>query len=388
MAEQGEAIEQCWNKLSLKDHEDEESIYKSFLQKNKVAIAMLRQSLEGSYNCRIRWVKIDAADINFPQPFSSSTILFGKDKSGLNYRLRTVFKKAYNVLDAYFSSDPDDPILPEDPNVKRALELLLRFVMNSEKVWNALYEGEKKGEWNWTLRLAQHVFTQLSLYPKYKYDISKDYRRLGCPCLQGDKILGERDDTSFGWENGWHGKVDILMAGIPVYETAEKGEESSQLFKTDSESSISCENKDKGTTFSYREYGQIGAETISFSFLKNRDKNNDISMIPSIAVTKELVQIHFYDSINDIFLQSGPVKLSAGSYGEDIFSFPATLLIWLAVNYNLFYTGIEGLPKSGLHELINVEKLSKEIKAPCHWKKDNDQSWFLNSDWCTALFYD
>lgn len=108
------------------------------------------------------------------------------------------------------------------------------------------------------------------------------------------------------------------------------------------------------------DYGEIGAETITFSFLRNKGGNNEISMIPSIAVTKNAVQVHFYDSINNVFLQSGLVSLS--EKGDKFIRPPAIRPIWLALNYNLFYTEIE-FPKSGLHEMINIEKYSRDIKS-------------------------
>lgn len=133
--------------------------------------------------------------------------------------------------------------------------------------------------------------------------------------------------------------------------------------------------------FRYKEYGQFGAEIIAFSFPKNKEQKNKVTMIPTIAFSPGNIQVHCYDSVKDVFIQTGLVRFIYESDNETTIHVPAIVLIWLALNYKLFMTMDDIAEKSGLHQLIDGYKFRKEIKAPCHTNRNSSQQWVADQFW-------
>lgn len=192
-----------------------------------------------------------------------------------------------------------------------------------------------------------------------------------------------------GWEQGWHGSTDILMGDLPVInvdveETAlhrvpsSSSLRSSSSIDSDTESSVDTEAKNKGC-ISKTKLRQVFAETISFSFLMNKEKKG-VTLIPSVAVDKNYVSVHMYDSELDVFLQGGPIPIF--SENTKLINTSAVIAVWMTLNYKLFGTGvIDGMNKAGLHGQIDVDKYKAEVKAPCRKTDEEPDDWLIEHDW-------
>lgn len=224
------------------------------------------------------------------------------------------------------------------------------------------------------------MFSKLSLDPCYIYDVQKCLTCTGCPCPEQDELFGCKGDTSFGWEEGWHGKLDVLIGGdVAIIGDFDKPDDlpSPSLSSAASDSSLDTEVKHT-EAFSGYNYCQIFSKTITFSFLKNKDKPN-MTLIPTVAVNRDYMQVHFYDSEKDILLQSGCFGLFLET---NILNIIAVTVIWMTLNYKIFCTGsVEGMPSSSFHKLINVHDFKEGVKSPCCVKKKIDQSWVWDKCW-------
>jgi hypothetical protein len=150
---------------------------------------------------------------------------------------------------------------------------------------------------------------------------------------------------------------------------------SSSSFDTDIHG---IEEKNKGC-ISKTELRKVFAETITFSFLKNKEKKG-VTLIPSVAVDKNYVSVNMYDSELDVFLQGGPIPLF--SENTKLLNTSAVIAIWMALNYKLFSIGvIDGMNKAGLHGQIDVDKYKEEVKAPCTKTIEEPDDWLMDRDW-------
>ena len=134
----------------------------------------------------------------------------------------------------------------------------------------------------------------------------------------------------------------------------------------------------KSDKFPDADFIQILAETIAYSFLKNREKR-EITLIPTLAVNKDYIQVHFYDLEEDDLIQSAPLFLMQSDTFELCYN--AVLVVWLTLNYRIFCGGvIDGMCKAEFHTKIDLEKFKKGIKSPCNAKQNND-SWYTGFHW-------
>jgi hypothetical protein len=154
---------------------------------------------------------------------------------------------------------------------------------------------------------------------------------------------------------------------------------SSSSFDTDTESLIhGIKEKNKGC-ISKTELRRVFAETITFSFLKNKEKKG-VTLIPTVAVDKNYVSVNMYDSELDVFLQGGPIPLF--SENTKLLNTSAVIAVWMALNYKLFCIGvIDGMNKSGLHGQIDVDKYKAEVKAPFTKTNEEPDDWLMDRDW-------
>ena len=82
---------------------------------------------------------------------------------------------------------------------------------------------------------------------------------------------------------------------------------------------------------------QVISKAIVFSFLQNQqDTQQNISLIPTIAVSSTQLMVFFYDSKNDVLLQSAGFFLNRGA--DDMIK--AILVAWLVVNYKYLCDGL------------------------------------------------
>ena len=176
-----------------------------------------------------------------------------------------------------------------------------------------------------------------------------------------------------GCEKGWHGSVDILLENLPV-----------QVFKSamqddPSESSVSSIEVKSSTHFSDIDESQLIAQTIVFSFLQHKYNKAELEnfLVPAIGISTSHIYVNLYDCENDVFLTSEK-KLQFLAGGE---LFPEkVVLLWLALNYRDFCTGITEEMKSfkaGFHRRVDEDMLCEyqdNVKRPFHLstkKRDN-----------------
>ena len=95
--------------------------------------------------------------------------------------------------------------------------------------------------------------------------------------------------------------------------------------------------RDKQTKL--RELPQLVAETIVFAFLQNRlNPNLKNSLIPTIGISYRKIVFQFYDPVQDILIDSELFDLF--DENDECLAFETILALWLAMNYELFCTGI------------------------------------------------
>ncbi|XP_052815178.1 uncharacterized protein LOC128242152 [Mya arenaria] len=317
--------------------------------------------------------------------FTHADIQASRTKPALNqtYMFGDIFVKGISLLENYTNSDPSNIQVPEDEECRAALEKLLHFLQNLENESKVLQATSK---WTWTLMLAEHFFSKLIVSPNYVYDMSTQYgTRKGCPCDDHEDMIGKPGDTSFGWEEGWHGSTDILMGDLPVINvegmvqdrvTSSSSLRSSSPCVIDCESFIEVKNE---RCISKTELRQVFAETISFSFLKNKE-NKGVTLIPSVAVDKNCVSVHMYDSELDVFLQGGPIPIFSENTKQ--INISTVIAVWITLNYKLFSIGvIDGMNKAGLHGQIDIDKYKTEVKAPCRNTYEEPDDWLMRNDW-------
>jgi hypothetical protein len=81
---------------------------------------------------------------------------------------------------------------------------------------------------------------------------------------------------------------------------------------------------------------QILSQTITFSFLQNLMHPGEIGLYPSIVIRQKAIQLHFYDSVNDILIESYEEKL----FDDDDLNWVVLIALWLIVNHSVFCSGI------------------------------------------------
>jgi hypothetical protein len=74
---------------------------------------------------------------------------------------------------------------------------------------SALFEDRTaENKEDWCLRVAQHLFSQLSYSGEYTIDSGYEgSNRKSCPCSNKDELVGKFGDTSFG-------KLSLLLQTI------------------------------------------------------------------------------------------------------------------------------------------------------------------------------
>lgn len=352
----------------------------------------------GAQHCIFRSCKIKRTNLEDACSFTKAYFRESDEMPDVDqmFTFGQLFRKGVDKLSAFIDSEPNNPQIPENEEIQAAFKRLFLYFKNMENEYKALEEISKTSkEWPWTLVLAQHIFSKLAPSSSYLYDIGGAYDTSEeCPCVGHDKLCGQQGDTSFGWESGWHGRTDIIMADLPVINVCEirreKGGDlprvSSSLSVASSISSLSEKESlfaiegEKNDVFTENELCQIFAETITFSFLKNKE-NPDVTLIPSIAVGKKTFTVTMYDSKEDVFLQGGDVSLF--DMDATCITSEAIVAIWLTLNYQLFGTGVlDSMDRSGLHNQIDVKSLQTAVKAPC---KKNDPGWIGIRSWQQTL---
>ncbi|XP_060578157.1 uncharacterized protein LOC132735242 [Ruditapes philippinarum] len=157
-------------------------------------------------------------------------------------------------------------------------------------------------------------------------------------------MVGKVGDTSYGCLKGWHGKSDIIMKDLPVSlffgddDVKEDDDHHHHHDVTCDNQSVSSLEEKVADNFVKKDVNQILAQTIVFSFLKqklNREKLENY-MIPGVGIKSKHFMVCFFDTENDVLLQSKPVELFEGKSIRTL----AVLFLWLTLNYRIFCSGI------------------------------------------------
>ena len=174
-----------------------------------------------------------------------------------------------------------------------------------------------------------------------------------------------------GCEQGWHGSSDIIIQGVPVtvfHDTAITDQLEDYSVDSDSQSVSSNEEK-SAYTFTKKDLSHLVAKTIVNAFLQRKlnDGNLKNYLIPGIGISKKKMIVCFYDSVNDVLLQSLPINL----FEENTMVRKAVLFLWLTLNYHIFCSGItEDMKeyKAGFIEKLgkNVNIYTDDVKMPIH----------------------
>ncbi|XP_045166356.2 uncharacterized protein LOC123529858 isoform X2 [Mercenaria mercenaria] len=176
-----------------------------------------------------------------------------------------------------------------------------------------------------------------------------------------------------GLENGWHGNTDIIFEGADVQVACMRDEEDQDDLSV---SSMEMEASD----FNFKDFKQIVAQTIVFSFLQKKTCGNKLknSLIPGIGMSKKKLIVVFYDAENDILLSTKPILL----FGDKEIVYSALVFLWLTLNYKEFCTGIPDalkefkasfLPDPVLHQMY-IERVERPLHID-HTKEEKAFPW-------------
>lgn len=366
---------QPWQK---KQKSDEDNIFVTF-RENRELLEVLQNAMhsieQSMFGYGVYLLKIRVCDAAFPKLFVKATCAcqeFHKHDQGdypVGYGISSIFENGFKVLEEYICSTES---LTLKKGEKLALAKLLQFLEDSnkdaERALTALLNIPKGvTETEWTMRLAHHLLSKLSVSPTYKLDIISQSkgRDMKCSCGCSEMISGTYGDTSIGIPRGWHGRLDILMNDVPVHVTS--------IASTDSDLPVhgDCSSLEENATAdimaSCRE--QIRAQTIVFSFWQQKvHPELDSFLIPNIAISKEKIAFCFYDSENDMLLETPLFDLFANSF----LNIPSVVVLWLVLNFKFFCSGLsEEIKNTGFKADFfkilgaNVEKYKHDISAPC-----------------------
>ncbi|XP_060567729.1 uncharacterized protein LOC132726430 [Ruditapes philippinarum] len=137
-------------------------------------------------------------------------------------------------------------------------------------------------------------------FPAYVIDKSKTNQREKCPCCS-ENLTGIFGETSIGNTEVWHGPVDAIITGSSLVKFGSLSlDEGSELSPSHSNPGDSEVKKD----FHEKDTHQILSQTITFSFLQNLMHPGEIPLYPNIVIRQKAIQLHFYDSVNDILIES------------------------------------------------------------------------------------
>ncbi|XP_045166354.2 uncharacterized protein LOC123529858 isoform X1 [Mercenaria mercenaria] len=339
------------------------------------AVSALERGLEG---LSFAMLKVDTSNAQKQHSFVDVSIeyspwnMFGDEEPHSGCNIGALFSDGLEVLKSY--ADMDSPKVPKLNLVQRtALQNLLEFL--SKKIDHETLFEEISSEEHWCVVLAQHLLSKLAVSSEYTI-ASYPGLRIGdtkCMCKQNDDLVGVIGDTSFGLENGWHGNTDIIFEGADVQVACMRDEEDQDDLSV---SSMEMEASD----FNFKDFKQIVAQTIVFSFLQKKTCGNKLknSLIPGIGMSKKKLIVVFYDAENDILLSTKPILL----FGDKEIVYSALVFLWLTLNYKEFCTGIPDalkefkasfLPDPVLHQMY-IERVERPLHID-HTKEEKAFPW-------------
>lgn len=178
--------------------------------------------------------------------------------------------------------------------------------------------------------LANHLFGKLATSSCYTIDTSCAGKRDQCFCDdEACKMTGQYGDTSIGNGEVWHGNLDIIINSDLIVEPLK-----------DLSNSPGGKNTDEVNVLSRNP--QVIAQTIVYSFLQKKTHPERTHFLtPCVGVGNSSMVVMFYDSEQDVFIESSPIPLfQTTGPGEMAFDDTAILVSWLTVNYRFLSSGL------------------------------------------------
>ena len=127
----------------------------------------------------------------------------------------------------------------------------------------------------------------------------------------------------------WHGHIDALIGPVALTRFSDINDDDDNYSEEE-------EVKRKFVEIDIPD-PQVISKAIVFSFLQNQqDMQQNISLIPTIAVSSTQLMVYFYDSKHDVLLQSAGFFLNRGADDR----LKAILVAWLVVNYRYLCDGL------------------------------------------------
>ncbi|XP_033730798.1 uncharacterized protein LOC117320259 [Pecten maximus] len=197
-----------------------------------------------------------------------------------------------------------------------------------------------------SVALAEHLFGKLSLRKSYTINTRFKSEVDKCQCGCGTSIKYRFGDTSIGQETVWHGDLDMVLgAGEDQIPVLLSGMEDSSPETTD-------EVKPKSLHYPHIKH-QMLAQTILFSFLQKKNfPESRHFLVPSIGVSPKEVIFFFYDSENDVLIQSVKMPLRSGTG----VCYSTIIAIWMTLNYRHLGSGITSLIRAPKSNFFNLAK--------------------------------
>ncbi|XP_053397887.1 uncharacterized protein LOC128556502 [Mercenaria mercenaria] len=249
------------------------------------------------------------------------------------YAFESIFNDGVKMLNDITNKDS---YIPEDEHTKTLLFPLLAFLFDEEshRCLRSLSVGVEN-ETQLMITLGMHFFSKLAVAKEFTMDkcaAKKDYLCI-CGNYEKKEILSRFDDTSIGHGKVWHGNVDIMLESCDIGVHCSPIEEMSPGGITTVEVKFCDLN-----SFIVRDH--MLAQTITFSFLQQqRHPAFKHSLIPSILASNKSVQFFFYDSKNDILLESAEFDFFDYDGSTHILNYQAVIATWLVVNYRYLSSG-------------------------------------------------
>ncbi|XP_045191567.2 uncharacterized protein LOC128545868 [Mercenaria mercenaria] len=244
------------------------------------------------------------------------------------YAFESLFKEGEKILNEVTDTDG---YIPQDEQTKTLLLPLLTFLLDkeSQETLRSLC-AKVENETELMITLGTHLFSKLAVSKDFTMD--KYAANKACLCICGKcerKQVYTFDDTSVGHRKVWHGNVDIILESCDIGVHCTPVEERSPGAEVKF-----CDMN----SFMVRD--QILAQTITFSFLQQqRHPAMKHFLIPSILASCKGVQFFFYDSRNDILLESRPFEFFYPDSEEKLLNYQAVIAIWLVLNYKYLCSG-------------------------------------------------